>query len=67
MLCSRKTWATGLVFGRSNSANRAADYVIYSCREKVFRAEKLGGLRGPDNSFNGLDPRLLAVKNFAAS
>jgi len=35
-------------------------------RDKVFVAVKFGGLRGPDNSFNGLDLRPIAVKNFLA-
>jgi len=33
-------------------------------RDKVFIAVKFGALRGPDNSFNGLDVRPVAVKNF---
>ncbi|MGA8440030.1 MAG: aldo/keto reductase [Candidatus Sulfotelmatobacter sp.] len=33
-------------------------------REKVFIAVKFGALRGPDSSFNGLDLRPVAVKNF---
>ena len=33
-------------------------------RDKVFIAVKFGALRGPDNSFNGLDMRPVAVKNF---
>ncbi len=35
-------------------------------RDKVFIAVKFGALRGPDNSFNGLDMRPVAVKNFVA-
>ncbi|MGA7400312.1 MAG: aldo/keto reductase [Candidatus Sulfotelmatobacter sp.] len=35
-------------------------------REKLFIADKFGALRGPDNSFNGLDMRPVAVKNFIA-
>jgi pyridoxine 4-dehydrogenase len=35
-------------------------------RDKVFIAVKFGALRGPDNSFNGLDMRPAAVKNFVA-
>ncbi len=35
-------------------------------RDKVFIAVKFGALRGPDNSFNGLDMRPVAVKNFIA-
>ena len=35
-------------------------------RGQVFIAVKFGALRGPDNSFNGLDTRPAAVKNFAA-
>jgi pyridoxine 4-dehydrogenase len=33
-------------------------------RDKVFIAVKFGALRGPDNAFNGLDMRPVAVKNF---
>lgn len=35
-------------------------------RHQVFIAVKFGALRGPDNSFNGLDLRPAAVKNFVA-
>ncbi len=35
-------------------------------RDKVFIAVKFGALRGPDKSFNGLDLRPSAVKNFLA-
>jgi aryl-alcohol dehydrogenase-like predicted oxidoreductase len=35
-------------------------------RDKVFIAVKFGALRGPDGSFNGLDLRPVAVKNFVA-
>ena len=35
-------------------------------RDKVFIAVKFGALRAPDNSFQGLDTRPLAVKNFLA-
>ncbi len=35
-------------------------------RDKVFIAVKYGALRGPDNSFNGLDMRPVAVRNFLA-
>jgi aryl-alcohol dehydrogenase-like predicted oxidoreductase len=35
-------------------------------RHQVFIAVKFGALRGPDNSFNGLDLRPAAIKNFVA-
>ncbi|MGA7292770.1 MAG: aldo/keto reductase [Terriglobales bacterium] len=35
-------------------------------RDKVFIAVKFGALRGPDGSFQGLDIRPIAVKNFLA-
>ena len=35
-------------------------------RDNIFIAVKFGALRGPDNSFNGLDMRPVAVKNFVA-
>jgi aryl-alcohol dehydrogenase-like predicted oxidoreductase len=35
-------------------------------RHQVFIAVKFGALRGPDKSFNGLDLRPAAVKNFVA-
>jgi pyridoxine 4-dehydrogenase len=33
-------------------------------RDQVFIAVKFGALRGPDNSFHGLDTRPAAIKNF---
>src|SRR5713226_8383119 len=56
---------TGDFYGMSHN-EMLVGRAIRGRRHHVFIAVKFGALRGPDRSFNGLDTRPEAVKNFLA-
>ncbi|MEZ4407363.1 MAG: aldo/keto reductase [Polyangiales bacterium] len=57
---------TGDFYGMGHNEMLIGRALVAGRRDKVQLSVKFGALRGPDNSWGGVDARPVAVKNFAA-